>query len=249
LSEDDAFDGRIALVTGGGSGIGAAVCRRLASGGAVTIVADRDADAAKRVARELPDGVAKSLDVADAESVAALMEEIARQYGRLDIAVNNAGIGGLQPVLHETPIEVWRRILSVNLDGVFHCMHHELRAMAPRGKGSIVNMSSVLGLRGAPNGTAYVASKHAVIGLTKAAAAEYAASGIRINAVCPGFIDTPLVRSATDETSREAIAARHPIGRLGTAAEVAELVAFLASDRSSFITGSSHVVDGGYTAI
>lgn len=241
------FGGRVALVTGAGSGIGAAAARQLAAEGLRVMVTDIDKAAAEQVAHALDQAEAHQLDVADEAAVERLVDGVVQRHGSLDYAVNNAGIGALTGNLHETPTDAWRRILSVNLDGVFFCMKHALRPMAAQGRGAIVNMASVLGLNGFPNSAGYVASKHAVIGLTKVAALEYSAQGIRINAVCPGFIDTPPVKAVNDG-ALEQIAALHPIGRLGTADEVAELVTFLLSDRAAFITGSFHQVDGGYCA-
>jgi len=170
-----------------------------------------------------------------------------REFGGLHIAVNNAGIGGDQaPTGEQTPAG-WRKVLSVNLDGVFYCMRHELAAMKRSGGGSIINMASILGAVGFANSSGYVAAKHGVLGLTQTAAIEYAAEGIRVNSVGPGFIQTPLL-SALPQEAMAGIAALHPMNRLGTPEEVAELVLFLASPASSFITGGYYPVDGGYLA-
>jgi NAD(P)-dependent dehydrogenase (short-subunit alcohol dehydrogenase family) len=245
---DAAFDGKVALVTGGGSGIGEACVRALAGGGATVVVADVAEAAAGLVAGEVGGtATAATADVSDADVVRSLVDQIVADHGRLDVAVNNAGIGGDQLPTGEYPVESWRKVLSVNLDGVFYCMRHEIPAMLAGRGGAIVNMASILGSVGFAQSSAYVAAKHGVVGLTRSAAIEYASRGVRVNAVGPGFIETPLLASASQEIVA-GVAALHPVGRLGTTGEVAAVVAFLASDQASFVTGSYYTVDGAYTA-
>jgi NAD(P)-dependent dehydrogenase (short-subunit alcohol dehydrogenase family) len=244
--------GKVAVVSGGGSGIGAACAMTLARSGATVAVADLQLSAAEGVAKAIGEngGVAHALavDTADPDSAEQMVQATLQHFGALDIGVNNAGIGGDHALTGDYPLESWRSVMSVNLDGVFYCTRAEIGAMRAGGGGSIVNMASVLGAVGWPESVAYVAAKHGVVGLTKSAAIEHAADGIRVNAVGPGFINTPLIARDLDEGSIALLADLHPLGRIGEADEVAELVAWLASDAASFATGTYYPIDGGYLA-
>jgi NAD(P)-dependent dehydrogenase (short-subunit alcohol dehydrogenase family) len=245
---DQDFSGKVALVTGGGSGIGEACAITLAARGAKVLVADVNREGAERVAGIIGDAaLAYTVDVSDAEACAAMVAAAIDAFGGLHVAVNNAGIGGEQNPIGAYSVEGWRKVLSINLDGVFYCMRAEIPAMIAAGGGSIVNMSSILGSVGFASAGAYVSAKHGVVGLTRAAALDHAADGVRVNAVGPGFIDTPLLAAAPPEVIA-GVEALHPLGRMGTSQEVAELVAFLASDRASNTTGAYMTTDGGYTA-
>ncbi|MCX4680846.1 SDR family oxidoreductase [Streptomyces sp. NBC_01433] len=250
-TSDTEFAGRAALITGGASGIGLALAGRLAASGAAVVVADYDEEAARKAAAELKGTGAKAaavvMDVTDPASVEAAVRFTVDTFGALHLAVNNAGIGGPSNPTGEYAIEDWNRVVATNLSGVFYSMRYELPAIVAAGGGAVVNMSSILGTNGFAGSPAYVAAKHGVVGLTKTAALEYAAQNVRINAVGPGFIDTPLLRNA-EGPARDHLISLHPAGRLGTAEEVAELTAFLLSDKASFIHGSYHLVDGGYSA-
>ncbi|THD84679.1 SDR family oxidoreductase [Aliigemmobacter aestuarii] len=245
------FTGKTALVTGAGSGIGESIATDLARAGARVVVADIDFAKAEVVAeRIVKDGGQAQPgtgDVADPAAVEALVAEAVAMGGGLDLLVNNAGIGGPLMPLGEYPLDGWRRVMGVNLDGVFYGMRYAIPEMLKRGKGAIVNMASILGSVGYANAGAYVATKHALLGLTKTAALEYAAKGIRVNAVGPAFIETPLLANLPADV-KQALAASHPIGRIGRPEEVSALTLFLLSDQASFINGSYHLVDGGYCA-
>lgn len=242
------LEGRVALVTGGGSGIGAGCARRLAADAATVVIADFDQAAAERIAAEIGDAAsAVPVDVRDPAAVEELVAGVVSAYGRLDIALNIAGIGGATALPADYPIDSWRDVLDVNLSGVFYSLRAEVEVMLRGGGGSIINMASIYGLVGMPANIAYTAAKHGVVGITRAAALAYAQQGIRINAVAPAVIETPLLLKSPEDLSAQ-IVATHPIGRIGQIHEVAELVAFLASDRSSFCTGGVYPVDGAFTA-
>jgi len=245
------LQGKIALVTGAGSGIGQAIALLYAKHGAKVILCDMSEKRGNETLAMLKEQKAEAIfiqaDVSKHEEVAMVVNKTIDAFGRLDIACNNAGIGGETSNITETSIEEWQRVININLSSVFYCLKYELEAMTKQGYGAIVNIASVLGSVGLAGSAPYTASKHGVVGLTKNAALEYSAKGIRINAVGPGFIETPLLRNM-DEAARKHVATWHASNRFGTAREVAELVVWLSSDKASFATGGFYPVDGGYLA-
>ena len=251
----EGMQGKVALVTGGASGIGRATAIAFAKKGAhvvITDVADKNGHA---VVQEIQGQNGKALyihvDVSHPEEVEQAVQAAVREYGRLDYGVNNAGIGGASAPVAEYKPEDWNVVIAVNLTGVFLSMKYELQQMLKQGSGAVVNMASILGQVGFANSVAYVSAKHGVIGMTETAAIENAPKGIRVNAVCPGFIETPMLSGAGMTRGTDlynAIASLHPMARLGVAEEIASTVVWLCSDEASFVTGEAVRVDGGYVA-
>lgn len=246
------FDGKTIIVTGAASGIGAATALELGASGATVIVADLHRDVAGNVARTIRKAGGQAhacmVDVSRPDQVRAMVEFAVTATGALHGIVNNAGIGGAIAPTGSYDADEWQKVIDVNLSGVFHGMRHAIPEIEKAGGGSVVNVTSILGTVGFAGSVAYVSAKHGLIGMTKTAALEHAASGVRVNAVAPAFIRTPLVEGALDAPTLAFLEGKHALGRLGTSEEVAALIVFLMSDRASFITGSTHLVDGGYTA-
>ncbi|MDV7697127.1 glucose 1-dehydrogenase [Chryseobacterium soli] len=246
------LENKVAVVTGAGSGIGLAIALTYAKEGAKVIVSDineeHGAQAVEQIKSSGGEASFVKADTSDPAQVEALVNSTVEIYGRLDIACNNAGIGGESALTGDYSLDSWKKVLSVNLDGVFYGCKYELQQMEKNGGGVIVNIASIHGTVAAPMSSAYTTAKHAVVGLTKNIGAEYGQRNIRCNAVGPGYIETPLLENMSGD-QKESLIAKHPIGRLGTAQEVAELVLFLSSEKSSFMTGGYYLVDGGYTAV
>jgi len=247
--------GKVVIVTGGGSGIGRASALAFAREGAKVVVADVVVEGGEETVRLIQHNGGAAIfvktNVSKAAEVEALVARAVLTYGRLDCAHNNAGIEGPGATTVDYAEESWERVLAINLRGVWLCMKYEIPHMLKQGSGAIVNTASTAGLVGYPRGSAYVASKHGVVGLTKTAALEYAKSGIRVNAVCPGAIDTPMMGRITGHRSQRAerMAAAEPVGRMGQPEEIAEAVVWLCSEAASFVTGHAMAVDGGITAL
>jgi len=243
---------KVAIVTGAGSGIGRAIAELYASEGAKLIASDISekggAETVDAIKGKGGEAIFVKADASKPEDNKALVEKALEQFGGLHIAVNNAGIGGPLSFVGEYPIDGWDKVIGINLSGVFYGMRYQIPAIMNSGGGSIVNMASILGKVGTKGSAAYVAAKHGVIGLTESAALEYADKNIRINAVGPGYIVTPLITNALDEATLKALVGLHPMGRLGKSEEVAELALWLNSDKASFVTGAYYNVDGGYLA-
>ncbi len=245
------LEGKVTIVTGAGSGIGRAAARLFHAAGASLTLVDRDEAGLRETAESIDGDVLTAVaDISHAAEVQAAVAATLERHGRLDCAFNNAGVDSFQWAVAELPDEEWRRVIEIDLTGVFLCMKHEIVAMRASGGGAIVNTSSGLGLVAVANQSAYVAAKHGVLGLTKAAALEYVREGIRVNAVCPGIIRTPMAERgiAGNPAVEEALARIQPIGRLGEPDEVASAALFLLTDAASFITGEALAVDGGYLA-
>ncbi len=243
----------VAIVTGAASGIGKSVAKLYAQNGIAVVLSDVNQEPGEQVAEQIRQAGGQAIFVASDVSQPADCERMVavalEQYGRLDYACNNAGIGGEQNLTADYSIEGWEKILSINLSGVFYGMKYQIPAILKSGGGAIVNMASILGQVGFSGSVGYVAAKHGVLGLTQGAALEYAAQGIRINAVGPGFISTPLIQELeADDGLNSMLVSLHPMGRLGKPEEVAELVMWLSSEKSSFVTGAYYPVDGGYLA-
>jgi NAD(P)-dependent dehydrogenase (short-subunit alcohol dehydrogenase family) len=245
------LENKVAIITGAGSGIGRSTAKLFASEGAKVIISDVNEAHGNSVVDEITKngGTATFIkaDSSKPEDNEALVKQTLDKYGALDIAVNNAGIGGPLAATGEYPLDGWKKVIDINLSGVFYGLRYQIPAMLQNG-GSIINVASILGQAATKFSPAYVAAKHGVVGLTKAAALEYADKKIRVNSIGPGYIKTPLVMNSLDASTLNGLVGLHPIGRLGESEEVAELLLWLASSKASFVTGAYYPIDGGYLA-
>jgi NAD(P)-dependent dehydrogenase (short-subunit alcohol dehydrogenase family) len=241
---------KVAIVTGGGTGIGRATALAMAGAGASVVIGNRDATLGEDVVRTIERAGGRAVfqvtDVSKPEDAHALVERSVKEFGRLDLAFNNAGMGGDHGDLHEQDVDMASRLFDVNIKGVFYCMKYQIEEMLKTGGGSVVNTSSTFGLKGYPGWSLYSATKHAVTGMTKSAALDYAARGIRVNAVAPGPIETPLLAKGFGDDPSDAPAV--PMGRIGQPSEIADPVVWLLSDEASYVTGHVFPVDGGFCA-
>ena len=246
------LENKVAIVTGASSGIGAAIAITFAAEGAKVVVSDINEEGGRSIVQDIKskggDAIFIKADTSKPEENERLVDETMKHFGKLDIAVNNAGVGGAAAPTGEYEIESWDKVIAINLSGVFYGLRYQIPAILANGGGSIINMASILGQAGTKNAPAYVAAKHGVVGLTKAAALEYADQNIRINSVGPGYIKTPLLTKQLNHEQMDTLVLLHPIGRLGESQEIAELVLWLASDKASFVTGTYYAADGGYLA-
>lgn len=249
------MEGKVAVITGASSGIGLQAAVAFTARGASVVLADIDEEAGRKAENVIREGGGKALfvrtDVSNSEQVQALINSAVEQFGRLDYGINNAGIGGESAPTAEISEAGWDRVIAINLTGVWLCMKYEIQAMLQSGGGAIVNIASILGKVGFANSAAYVSAKHGVVGLTKSAAMEYATQGVRVNAVCPAFIYTPMLANAGMAEGTDMynyISSLHPMQRMGTPQEVANMIVWACSDEASFVTGTALMVDGGYTA-
>lgn len=248
----NSLENKVAIVTGASSGIGEAIAVTFAAAGAKVVVSDINEEGGQRVVELIKNKGGEAFfikaDTSSPEENEQLVNETIKQYGGLDIAVNNAGIGGPAAATGEYPVDGWDKVIAVNLSGVFYGLRYQIPAILAKGGGSIINMASILGQVGTKFSPAYVAAKHGVVGLTKSAALEYAEQKLRINSVGPGYVKTPLLNDKLNQEQLDGLVDLHPMGRLGEAQEIAELVLWLASDKASFVTGAYYAADGGYLA-
>ncbi len=246
------LENKVALVTGAGSGIGRAIALSYAKEGAKVVVSDINENGGNETVSLIQqaggDAFFVKADTSSPEENEALVKQTLDHYGALHISCNNAGVGGPSAPVGEYDIAAWDKVISINLSGVFYGMHYQIPAILQSGGGSVVNIASILGQVGFANSSAYVAAKHGVVGLTKNAGLEYGTKGVRVNAVGPAFISTPLISQNMNQEAIDALSAKHAMNRLGTPEEVAEIVLWQSSDKASFVTGAYYAVDGGYLA-